>query len=422
MKKKKNTWKKLFLAGAGLTLASSVLVACSNSSSSESSSSSSSDKTIKLWVPTGAKASYEEIVKKFEDESGYKVNIIESNDSKAQENVKKDPEKAADVFSLPHDQLGQLVESGVIKEIPDDYAKEISEQATEQAIAGAQYNGKTYAFPFGIESQVLFYNKSKLSADDVKNYETITTKATFGDTFKSMNAYGTAPLFMSVGDTLFGENGETVDGTNWANEAGVSVLKWIADQKNNSGFVNTTAENTMSKFGDGSVAAIETGPWDLSAAQEAVGKDNLGIAVYPKINIGGKDVQQKAFLGVKLFAVNQAPAGSDTDRIAASYKLASMLTSEESQENQFTYEGRNIIPSNKAVQKSDKVQSDELAQAVITMASSSDYTVVTPKLSQMTTFWTESAALLSDVYNGKIQSSEYLTKLQEFDADLAAAK
>lgn len=419
---KKNTWKKLFLAGAGLTLASSVLVACSNSSSSESSSSSSSDKTIKLWVPTGAKASYEEIVKKFEDESGYKVNIIESNDSKAQENVKKDPEKAADVFSLPHDQLGQLVESGVIQEIPDDYAKEISEQATEQAITGAQYNGKTYAFPFGIESQVLFYNKSKLSADDVKNYETITTKATFGDTFKSMNAYDTAPLFMSVGDTLFGENGETVDGTNWANEVSVSVLKWIADQKNNSGFVNTTAENTMSKFGDGSVAAIETGPWDLSAAQEAVGKDNLGIAVYPKINIGGKDVQQKAFLGVKLFAVNQAPAGSDTDRIAASYKLASMLTSEESQENQFTYEGRNIIPSNKAVQKSDKVQSDELAQAVITMASSSDYTVVTPKLSQMTTFWTESAALLSDVYNGKIQSSEYLTKLQEFDADLAAAK
>ena len=419
---KKNTWKKLFLAGAGLTLTSSVLVACSNSSSSESSSSSSSDKTIKLWVPTGAKASYEEIVKKFEDESGYKVNIIESNDSKAQENVKKDPEKAADVFSLPHDQLGQLVESGVIQEIPDDYAKEISEQATEQAITGAQYNGKTYAFPFGIESQVLFYNKSKLSADDVKNYETITTKATFGDTFKSMNAYDTAPLFMSVGDTLFGENGETVDGTNWANEAGVSVLEWIADQKNNSGFVNTTAENTMSKFGDGSVAAIETGPWDLSAAQEAVGKDNLGIAVYPKINIGGKDVQQKAFLGVKLFAVNQAPAGSDTDRIAASYKLASMLTSEESQENQFTYEGRNIIPSNKAVQKSDKVQSDELAQAVITMASSSDYTVVTPKLSQMTTFWTESAALLSDVYNGKIQSSKYLTKLQEFDADLAAAK
>lgn len=417
---KKNTWKKWSLLGAGLTLAGSVLVACSNSSSNSSSSSSS--KTIKLWVPTGAKESYSEVVKQFEEESGYTVKVVESNDSKAQENVKKDPEKAADVFSLPHDQLGQLVESGVIQEVPEEYANEIAENDTDQAVAGAQYNGKTYAFPFGIESQVLFYNKSKLSEEDVTNYETITSKATFGATFKSMNAYATAPLFMSVGDTLFGEDGETVDGTNWGNEAGVSVLQWISDQNSNSGFVNLTAENAMSKFGDGSVAAIETGPWDLSAAQEAIGEENLGIAVYPTVTIGGNTVQQKAFLGVKLFAVNQAPAGSDTDRIAASYKLASMLTSAESQENQFTYEGRNIIPANKEVQESDTVQSNELAQAVIKMASSSDYTVVTPKLSQMTTFWTESAALLSDVYNGKIQSSDYLTKLQEFDADLAAAE
>ena len=88
--------------------------------------------------------------------------MVESNDSKAQENVKKDPQKAADVFSLPHDQLGQLVESGVIQEVPEDYAKEIATNDTDQAVAGAKYNGKTYAFPFGIESQVLFYNKSKL--------------------------------------------------------------------------------------------------------------------------------------------------------------------------------------------------------------------------------------------------------------------
>lgn len=80
---KKNTWKKMVLAGAGLTLAGSVLVACSNSSSKNSSSSSSS-KTIKLWVPTGAKKSYSEVVKKFEKESGYTVKVVESNDSKAQ--------------------------------------------------------------------------------------------------------------------------------------------------------------------------------------------------------------------------------------------------------------------------------------------------------------------------------------------------
>ena len=413
------TWQKLAIGSASLVLASSLLVACS---SKDSSSSTSSSKTIKLWVPTGAKESYAAIVKEFEADSDYDVKVLESEDPKAQEKIKKDPSTAADVFSLPHDQLGQLVESGTIQEIPEQYTKEITDTVTEQALAGAQYKGKTYAFPFGIESQVLYYNKSKLSAEDVKSYETITSKATFGAKFKQMNAYATAPLFLSVGNTLFGENGEDAKGTNWGNEAGVSVLKWIADQKNNKGFVNLDDNNVMSKFGDGSVASFQSGPWDFSAAQKAVGKDNLGVAVYPKINIGGNDVQQKAFLGVKLYAVNQAPAKGDTKRIAASYKLASYLTNKESQENQFKYEGRNIIPSNKEVQASEAVQSNDLAKAVITMGSSSDYTTVMPKLSQMATFWTESAAILSDTYNGKIKESDYLAKLQQFDKDLAAAK
>ena len=412
----KKSWKKWLAASAALTLAAG-LVAVSTTSPAYAASKT----TLKLWVPTDSKDSYKDIVKNFEKENkNVKVKVIESNDSKAQENVKKDPSKAADVFSLPHDQLGQLVESGIIQEVPSKYAKEIKSNDTEQSVLGAQYKGKTYAFPFGIESQVLFYNKEKLSADDVKSYETITTKATFGANFKQVNAYATAPLFLSVGDTLFGKTGEDVKGTNWGNEAGVSVLQWIADQKSNKGFVNVNAENAMSKFGDGTVAAMESGPWDYSAAQKALGADKLGVAVYPTIKIGDKKVQQKAFLGVKLYAVNQAPAGSDTKRIAASYKLASYLTSADTQKQQF--ETRNIVPANKEIQESDTVKSNELAQAVITMGSSDTYTTVMPKLSQMSTFWTESAAILSDTYNGKIKESDYLAKLQQFDKDLAAAK
>lgn len=376
----KKSWKKWLAASAALTLAAG-LVAVSTTSPAYAASKT----TLKLWVPTDSKDSYKDIVKNFEKENkNVKVKVIESNDSKAQENVKKDPSKAADVFSLPHDQLGQLVESGIIQEVPSKYAKEIKSNDTEQSVLGAQYKGKTYAFPFGIESQVLFYNKEKLSADDVKSYETITTKATFGANFKQVNAYATAPLFLSVGDTLFGKTGEDVKGTNWGNEAGVSVLQWIADQKSNKGFVNVNAENAMSKFGDGTVAAMESGPWDYSAAQKALGADKLGVAVYPTIKIGDKEVQQKAFLGVKLYAVNQAPAGSDTKRIAASYKLASYLTSADTQKQQF--ETRNIVPANKEIQESDTVKSNELAQAVITMGSSDTYTTVMPKLSQMSTF------------------------------------
>lgn len=414
---KKNTWKKVVTSGVALA-SIATLAACSSNGSKES---TSSDKvSLKLWVPTDAKESYEATVKAFEKAEGVSVKIVESNDSKAQENVKKDPEKAADVFSLPHDQLGQLVESGVIQEIPEKYATEVADNNVENAVAGAQYKGKTYAFPFGVESQVLFYNKSKLSADDVQSYETITSKATFGASLKEVNAYATAPLMLSVGNTLFGEDGETVDGTNWGNDKGVAVMQWLADQKDNKGFVNVTDAEAVSKFGDGTVAAIETGPWNYSAAEEAVGKDNLGIAVYPTVTIGGDTVQQKAFMGVKLYAVNQAPAKGDAKRIAASYKLAAYLTNAESQENQF--KTRNIIPSNKEVQSSDAVTSNELAKAVSNMTGSADYTTVMPKLNQMTTFWTESASLLSGPYSGKIAPADFLAKLQQFDKDLAATK
>ena len=308
-------WQKVLLGSAGLLVAGSLLVACGSNSSK---SSSSDSKTLKLWVPTGAKKSYSDTVAQFEKKSGYKVDMVEMEDPNAQENLTKDASTAADVFSLPHDQLGKLVDAGAIQEIPEQYSKEIAEQDTEQAAVGAQYKGKTYAFPYGIETQVTYYNKSKLNEEDVKSYETITSKAKFGSNLKEVNAYVTAPLFLSVGDTLFGPNGEDVKGTNWGNEAGVNVLKFIAAQKDNKGFVTVDSANMMAKFEDGSVDAFQSGPWDYAAAAKAVGKDNLGIAVYPTVNIGGQDVQQKAFMGVKLYAVNQTPSKGNAERIAAS--------------------------------------------------------------------------------------------------------
>ena len=125
-------------------------------------------------------------------------------------------------------------------------------------------------------------------------------------------------------------------------------------------------------------------------------------------------------MGVKLYAVNQKPAKGNKDRIIAAYKLASFLTSEKSQENQFAT--RSIVPSNKNVQASEAVTSDPLAKAVAEMTGSSDYTVVMPKISQMSTFWNLAAPLLSGPYSGKIAEADYLAKLEQFDTDLAESK
>ena len=391
----KSNLKKYLLSGVMLGATALTLAAC-GSGSGEKKASGSSDKTdVTLWITTDSKKFYTKVLEDFEkDNPDIHVKVVETEDAKAQENVKKDPSSAADVFALPHDQLGQLVDSGVIQEIPEKYVDEIKSAQSETALAGATYKDKVYAFPYGIESQVLYYNKKMLNENQVSSYENITKDATFGANLKAVDAYKIGPLFMSVGDKLFGDTGEDVKGTDWNNSAGISVLQWIADQKNNSGFINV-GDDYISQFENEKIATFESGPWDKEKAIEAVGKDNLGIAVYPKITIGGNEVQQKAFLGVKLYAVNQAPANGDSKKIAADYKLASYLSSEAVQEAQFKDETRNIIPSNTTIQEADYVTNDELANAVVTM-SGSEYSVVMPKIPEMTNFWTASAAVLSD--------------------------
>ncbi|MDT2491130.1 extracellular solute-binding protein [Enterococcus avium] len=417
----KSNLKKYLLSGVMLGATALTLAAC-GSGSGEKKASGSSDKTdVTLWITTDSKKFYTKVLEDFEkDNPDIHVKVVETEDAKAQENVKKDPSSAADVFALPHDQLGQLVDSGVIQEIPEKYVDEIKADQSETALAGATYKDKVYAFPYGIESQVLYYNKKMLNEDQVSSYENITKEATFGANLKAVDAYKIGPLFMSVGDKLFGDTGEDVKGTDWNNPAGVSVLQWIADQKNNSGFINV-GDDYISQFENEKIAAFESGPWDKEKAIEAVGKDNLGIAVYPKITIGGNEVQQKAFLGVKLYAVNQAPADGDSKKIAADYKLASYLSSEAVQEAQFKDETRNIIPSNTTIQEADYVTNDELANAVVTM-SGSDYSVVMPKIPEMTNFWTASAAVLSDTYNGKIKSDQYQAKLDQLVKDISGDK
>ena len=417
----KSNLKKYLLSGVMLGATALTLAAC-GSGSGEKKASGSSDKTdVTLWITTDSKKFYTKVLEDFEkDNPDIHVKVVETEDAKAQENVKKDPSSAADVFALPHDQLGQLVDSGVIQEIPEKYVDEIKSAQSETALAGATYKDKVYAFPYGIESQVLYYNKKMLNEDQVSSYENITKEATFGANLKAVDAYKIGPLFMSVGDKLFGDTGEDVKGTDWNNPAGVSVLQWIADQKDNSGFVNV-GDDYISQFENEKIAAFESGPWDKEKAIEAVGEDNLGIAVYPKMTIGGNEVQQKAFLGVKLYAVNQAPADGDSKKIAADYKLASYLSSEAVQEAQFKDETRNIIPSNTTIQEADYVTNDELANAVVTM-SGSDYSVVMPKIPEMTNFWTASAAVLSDTYNGKIKPDQYQAKLDQLVKDISGDK
>lgn len=263
------SWKKVALGGASV-LALATLAACGSSASSNKSSSSSSDSikgTVRVYVDTQQKATYTDVAKglasKYPD---LKVQIIAnaSGSANAKTDIAKDPSKYADVFAVPNDQLGDMADKGFISPVATKFADEIKNDNSKITVAGVTYKDKVYAFPKSTEAQVLFYNKSKLSADDVKSWDTMTSKAVFATDFT--NAYNFYPVFFSAGTQLFGASGEDVTGTDVASDKGITAMKWFAEQKANKNVMQTS--NALNQLQSGKADAIIDGPWGYCKYQK----------------------------------------------------------------------------------------------------------------------------------------------------------
>lgn len=411
----KTNFKKFALGTVVMGASVLLLAGCGNSSKNESAAKQGNGDSkvagnIKLWIDTEQKDTFTKIVKDFEKEyPDVKVDVKVGQSADAKKDVSKDPEKAADVFMLPHDQVGQMAEAGLLYK-NTKYADEVKKNNIPSAVEGATWKGDLYAYPYGVETQVLYYNKSVLSEEDVKSWTGITTKGKMGTNFAEEGAnYIFAPLFMSNGDVLFGKSGEDLKGTDFNNEKGIQVLDWIAKQKSNPGVVQSSA-TAIAKLTSGETSAFLSGPWSKNDVKKALG-DNMGVAAYPTVDFGNGEVPMKAFLGVKLIGVNQ-----QTKHPLAAMALANYITGEKAQLTLF--ENHGIIPSNKADQEVQEVQDDAVAKAVLAM-SDDEHSVVMPKLPEMVSFWPAMDALINDTYKGNIKADQYQAKLDKFVADIS---
>ncbi|MGE7611560.1 extracellular solute-binding protein [Paenibacillus sp. NPDC101420] len=400
----------LFYVGViGLIL---LLAGCGDTSNSGASKDAESVPVVlKVWVDEESVSQTREMAEAFAKENSdkkYEIEVVVSDSMKAQEYVKNDPEAAADIFMLPHDHLGQLVESGSIYK-NTKYADEIKAAMTPASIEGAIYNGDLYAYPYGVETGVLYYNKSILTEEDIRTFEGLTQKGKIGmNLSESIADYQIAPFFVANGSYLYGENGEDPQGTTFNDEHGLEVLKWIRNLKANPNVVHVK-DDMVSSMLDGKIAAAIGGPWnkkDLASLGE-----NLGVAPYPTADFGSGSKQMYAFQGVKLFAVKAA-----TKAPLEAMALANYLISEENQLKRFKLTG--IIPSNSNAQETEDVKNDAVGQAVAIM-SQEDHSVVMPKIPEVAAFWTQASPLINDAYAGKIKENEMQQKLDDFVTDVS---
>lgn len=394
-------WKKLALATAALAMVG-TLSACSSNKSSSTSSNNKNQLT--LWVDTEQVPYYKTIAKDFEKtHKGIKVRVTQSpnGSANAKTDVGKDPSKAADVFEVPNDQLGQMAEAGYINPLSPTDTKNIKTNYIDEAYKGVAWNGKVYAYPYAQQAQTIYYNKSKLSASDVQDWDTLTSKGVVATDFT--NAYAMCNfVFFSAGTKLFGDNGEDLKGSTFNSQEGVNALTWFAEQKKNKNVMQTS--NALNQLKKGKAAAILDGTWNAANIKKILGK-NFAVAKYPTITVGGKKVQMEAFLGIEGFAIN-----SHTANAKASAQLAAFITNKKAQ--LIAHDKAGQIPVLKAAINSSDIKNDNVAEAVIEMAKSGN-SVLMPKMAQMATFWDGSAPLISGAYDGKIKPAQYKAQLDK---------
>lgn len=390
-------WKKMCLCSATL-IAVLNLAACGNHQKTKDNSNSG---TITLWVDSNRVQFYETMVNGFEKKyPKIKVRVTMSPDGSAgsMRDVGKDPSKAADVFQVPHDQLGQLADEGYINPLGPSAVKNIKEKDTSVGYQAANWKGKEWGYPFGLQAAAIYYNKKKLNQNDLKQWETLTKHGVVGMDFT--NSYYSWPIFFSAGTKLYGNNGEELKGSTFASQKGVSALKWIQQQGQNKGVMQT--KNFVHVMKNTSADAIVDGPWDYQNLRKVLG-ENLGVAPMPTTVVDGKRVPMHVFLGIQCLAINSASKHQKEDQILANY-----LSDKESQITVWKNSGE--IPVNKEALKNKEISDSDEAKALDVMAKP-NRSVIMPKMPQMSTFWDNASPLTSGVFDGKVKPNEFLAKL-----------
>ena len=87
------------------------------------------------------------------------------------------PQFAADVFSVPSDQVAGLAQTNTICAMPDAVVNQIKATYGEATADLTSYNGSYYGFPYAANTALaLYYDKSVFTEEDVKSLNAMLAK------------------------------------------------------------------------------------------------------------------------------------------------------------------------------------------------------------------------------------------------------
>lgn len=391
-------WKKAI----GLTAAVAMLVplaACGGSSGTE-------DITLSVWAPQEDQAKdtnwlgqVEENFAKDHPEYNitWKNDVVSEGDASKQ--VSTDPSAAADVYMFASDQLGVLMDAKAIGQLGTDAEKQVKEQNGDlevDSVTGT--DGKLYGVPYTDNTWFMYYNKSKITEDEAKDFDTILSKAKV--TFPLQNSWYINGFYDGL--SLFGEKGNDADAGMVFPKDGADITSYLVDVVANPNFSNDDGASGLAAIKDGSADVLFSGTWSAADVKEALG-DNYAATQLPTFTVNGEKKQMKSFAATKAVAYN--PNAKNTKAAA---QFAAYLGNTDSQK--LHYEMRQIPPSDTSL--SDLTTDDIAAKAQAdTMANTA---ILQSGLAGMNDWWTPAETFGKALINKEITKDNAAAKYQDW--------
>ena len=327
----------------------------------------SGEVTLTIWAEESNFDNLSKMIDSFKQayagQADFNIELVNSADGQARNSVLSDIHNAADVFSMPDDQLYSMIAGGVLSPVVNQEA--VKSANIEEAVYAASYGDVLYAYPYSADNgYFLYYDKNYFTQEDVQTLDRILEVASENDKKISMEFNSGWYLYSFFGNTGldFGINEDGVTNhCNWNSTEGsikgVDVARALLQITQSPAFLSQPNESFLESVESGEVIAGISGVWHAVEIQEAWGAD-YGACKLPTYTVNGQQIQMSSFTGFKMIGVN-----AYSEHLGWAHKLADWLTNEENQTLRFVE--RSQGPSNIKASESDEVAAVPAISAVI---------------------------------------------------------
>ena len=359
--------------------------------------------TLKVWGPSEDQANEQSFLqtacKQFAEANKDKWTITFEfgvcSEGDAGKNVTQDPAAAADVYMFANDQLGTLIQAGAIAKLGGAALEQVKADNTDRMIDTVSADGSVYGVPFTINTWFMYYDSSKLSADDIKSLDAMMAKGTVA--FPITNTWYVPAFYYANGGTMFGDGTDGSKGITFGGDAGAAVTTYLANAIASGKLIDDASGVGLDGLRNGTVVAMFSGTWDANGVKEALG-ENYAAAQLPTITINGEQKQMRSFSGSKALGVNP-----HSKNPAAAVALAAWLGSAEMQALHFDLREGGVVPCDTSLLADPKFSSNPAAVAQNnTIANTS---VLQPSIPEMGDYWTNAASMGTGLANGEVTAA-----------------